>query len=86
MNSEVTKNYCLYDTVEIRVTRPSFYPPDYQDPAHQQGYYFRGRADPVTGESDVEVALRKARETFPHERLTSKVWKVFREGVWQPVY
>lgn len=68
----------MNDHVEIRVTRPSRYPPGYH-PYHMDGHYFRGES--------CEDAKRKAEDRFPDEVLNVTVFKVLvREpngsGIW----
>jgi len=62
------------DSIELRVTRPSFYPAGCQDPTYQQGHYFTG--------VDYNDARAKAEAEYPNERLTFKIFKVLIDGIW----
>lgn len=62
------------DRIEIRVTRPSFYPRDCQNPEYMEGHYFRG--------ADYQEAVEKAVKKFPGERLHIAIFKQLIDGDW----
>jgi len=65
------------DSVELRVTRPSMYPRDCQNPTYMQGHYFKG--------IDFSDAYAKAMAQFPGEDLHAYVFKRLIGGAWQRV-